>query len=171
MSKKCQKIELTQEYVRSVLDYDELTGIFTWRHSGKGRKLGRMAGSLHRTLGSVQLHVGGKLYYAHRVAWLYMTGAWPKEHIDHIDGNPANNAWANLRAATNSENMQNQRRSRSDNKSSGLLGVTWSKPARRWIAQIQIDGVHKYLGLHDTPELAHAAYIEAKRVMHPFGNI
>ena len=127
MSKKCNRIELTQEFVRSVLNYDEVTGVFTWRSSGKGRKMGRMAGCLHRTLGSVQLHVGGRLYYAHRVAWLYMTGAWPEEHVDHIDGNPANNAWANLRAATNSENMQNQRRGRSDNKSSGMLGVTWSK--------------------------------------------
>ena len=171
MVKRCVQIELTQEYARSVLNYDPETGVFTWRQSGKGRKTGRMAGCLHRTLGSVQLQVGGKLYYAHRIAWLYMTGSWPKEHIDHIDGNPGNNAWKNLREATNGENMQNQRRCRKDNKSSGLLGVTWSKPAGRWAAQIQINGARKYLGLHDTPELAHAAYLEAKRELHPFGVI
>lgn len=51
------------------------------------------------------------------------------------------------------------------------VGVTWSKPAGRWIAQIQTNGARKYLGLHDTPELAHAAYLEAKRELHPFGVI
>lgn len=164
-------IEITQEYLQSVLHYDPETGIFTWKNSGKGRKLGRPAGALHKKLRSVQLQVGGKLYYAHRLAWLYMTGEWPKEHVDHMDGNPGNNRWSNLREATNAENMQNQRRARKDNQSSGLLGVTWHKAAQKFMAQINVDKRHIYLGLFETAEAAYEAYLKAKRELHPFGVI
>lgn len=171
MAASRRKIELTQEYLKEVLHYDPETGIFTWRSSGKGRKLGRPAGALHKKLGSVQLFVGGRLYYAHRLAWLYMTGSWPREHIDHIDGDPSNNRWVNLREATNAENLQNQRHARKDNLSSGLLGVTWHKQGRKFMAQISVDEKRIYLGLHETAQEAHQAYLKAKRELHPFGVI
>jgi hypothetical protein len=59
--------------------------------------------------------------------------------------------------------MQNQRRARSDS-STGLLGV--SKNGSGWRAEIRVDGKKINLGTHKTPELAHLAYVNAKRKHH-----
>lgn len=80
----------------------------------------------------------------------------PKKIIDHIDHNGLNNCRSNLRLASDSQNKQNSRK-RSSN-TSGFRGVTWSKKDKKWVAQIQIFGTHKYLGGFDTPEEASAAY-------------
>jgi hypothetical protein len=88
--------------------------------------------------------------------------------IDHINGNGLDNRRSNLRVVTRSENMQNQRKARADNKSSGLLGVSWHKPGRNWTAQITIAGKRTHLGIFDTSSEAHAAYLSAKRNLHDF---
>jgi HNH endonuclease/AP2 domain-containing protein len=102
----------------------------------------------------------GRYYLEHRVAWYLKTGKWPKP-LDHKDGNRANNKWANLREATNSQNQGNKKKGR--NNTSGYKGVCWHKPSRSWCAMIELNGRQKWLGRHDTPELAHAAYIKAAR--------
>lgn len=85
--------------------------------------------------------------------------------IDHINGNGFDNRRANLRVVCRSVNAQNQKRARVNNKC-GLLGVCWNKQNKRWKACIWLDAISKHLGYFDTPELAHAAYIEAKRKLH-----
>lgn len=85
--------------------------------------------------------------------------------IDHINGDESDNRICNLRLATKSENQQNKRRPRKDNKA-GLLGVCWFERAKKWRAQITVNGECKYLGLYVTPEEAHAAYLTAKRELH-----
>jgi HNH endonuclease/AP2 domain len=150
---------LTVERLRQVLDYDPEIGVFTWRVQPNNRvKAGAVAGTL-ADRGYRRIKIDDREYLAHRLAWLHHYCEWPPGEIDHKDNNPANNAIANLRVASRSQNCWNSRK-RKDNKS-GLKGVYWHSPARRWSAQIKIHGRNVYLGSFATPEQAHAAYMAA----------
>jgi len=80
----------------------------------------------------------GAHYRAHRVAALLMTKRWPKNIVDHIDGNGFNNKWANLRETTQAKNMRNRRMSTKTK--SGVMGVHWNKRSGKWFSKITIDG-------------------------------
>ena len=98
--------ELTQARLRKLLHYEPTTGLFTRRVAAGSRgKAGSVAGALSH--GYITICVDGKQYRAHRLAYLYMEGAWPPNMIDHRDTCPSNNVWTNLRPATRSENMLN----------------------------------------------------------------
>lgn len=151
----------THEQLRSLLRYEPGTGIFTWLvNRPAGVKAGSKAGALDRK-GYVRIKVLGKLYWAHRLAWLYMTGSMPPNFIDHIDGRPDNNVWGNLRLATNSQNQAC--RTKWNNRTSGIRGVTWHKKIGKWQAQIRVNGHNKYLGVFPTKEDAASAYQSAAR--------
>lgn len=154
---------ISAERLRELIEYGPETGIFVWRVRRSGVTAGAVAGSPH-SHGYQQIRVDGTIYLSHRLAWLHFYGVWPTGQIDHRDGDRANNRIANLRDVTRSVNGQNQRRAMSTNKSCGLLGV--NSHQGRWRARIRIDGKYRCLGLHDTPELAHDAYITAKRIYH-----
>lgn len=158
-------VVITQEILKVNLSYDEINGTFVRRRSHHGRRAGTVAGSLSKN-GYIHLHVNGKKYLAHRLAWLYVTGEFPKNDIDHRDGNRSNNAINNLRAATRSENFENL--SRKSSNTSGFIGVTFCKQTRRWRAEISASKVKYDLGRHDTPELAGMAYLAAKKEKHKF---
>jgi hypothetical protein len=152
---------ISLEKLRSLLSYDPETGDWTWivdrPHTVKaGDRAGYCTPS-----GYWKINMSKAIYRAHRLAWLYMTGEQPPEMIDHIDGNPSNNRWANLRAATPAQNSANQRQQA--NNTSGYKGVYYSKHARKWRAQFSIDNKTKNLGYFDTPELAYEAYMKAAR--------
>lgn len=106
---------LTQEYLRRILDYDPETGIFRWRarpersRQWNTRYLGAKAGSLMQ-IGYRAIIIDGKHNYEHRIAWLYCYGEWPPTIIDHINGCPSDNRLANLRLATHSQNLFNQKK-------------------------------------------------------------
>ena len=111
---------ITQEYLKSVLSYDPETGIFTWKYRQGliGKKISwntryseKQAGTID-PVGYLGIAIEYKRYYAHRLAWLYMTGELPKKYIDHLNGNKSDNRFLNLREATNSENQQNQKRAK-----------------------------------------------------------
>jgi len=129
---------------------------------------GEVAGRL-TSKGYIYMKVDRRGYMAHRLVFLHVTGRWPRGQIDHINGDRADNRFDNLREATQSENSQNQRTAKRSNLSSGLLGVTWAPKLKKWVAQIMIEGDQNRLGSFDTPELAHAAYCDAKRRLHPYG--
>lgn len=170
------------ELLHKLLKYDEATGKLFWRRrtldilpEGKrsdpancatwnsrwaGKEaLGAEAGNGYR-VGNIL----GRKYYAHRVVWAMVKGEWPKECIDHINGDPSDNRIENLRAATKSQNGRN--RGPQTNNKTGFKGVSLCKENQRWMAQIQIHGVNKFLGYHDTPDLAHAAYKNAAKIYH-----
>lgn len=132
---------------------------------GHGAELvGAVAGS-QRPDGYLSIGLLGRSYLAHRLAWFYVYGEWPENHIDHIDGRKSNNKISNLRKATASQNHQNKYKAASN---SGLVGVSWCKREGRWRAYIKADGVMRSLGYHKTKEEARAAYLKAKQVLHPF---
>jgi hypothetical protein len=153
---------LTAERLKNLLHYCPTTGIFTRKTSEKRWKSGDKSGWVHSN-GYAYVSVDAVVYLAHRVAWLYMTGEWPKQDIDHIDGDKANNVFANLRDASEIVNCQNQKRSHRGT-ASGILGVY--PRGKRWMSTICVNKKPIYLGVFDTTEEAYAAYISAKRLLH-----
>jgi hypothetical protein len=156
---------LTHRRLTEVLRYEPDTGLFFWLVDGSnGVKAGQEAGTFNAN-NYVVITIGRKCYYAHRLAWFYMRKRWPRGNIDHRNGTSYNNRWENLRDTSQSVNMQNLRCARSDNKL-GVLGVCLEKSSGRYKAQITIDGKNKCLGRFNTPAIAHAAYLAAKRIHH-----
>lgn len=153
------KADLTAARLRELLHYDPETGVFTSRVVRNQLRPGQPVGYLNDQ-SYIWFIVDCRYYKAHRAAWLYMTGEWPKHQIDHINRVKDDNRWANLRDVPAAVNSQNRRHS----SKSGLLGV--SPDGRRWRTQISVGGVDKWLGRFDTPEEAHAVYLEAKRRLH-----
>lgn len=158
---------LTQEYLFSVLNYSEETGIFTWKYRGNlskswnSRCAFKNAGCLDR--GYLIISLNGSTHRCHRLAWVYMTGKFPKGQIDHINGIGTDNRFINLRDVTPSENQRNRRCPQKTNKT-GFLGV--SKSRGKYLASIRIDAKNINLGRYETPEEAHGAYLLAKRKHH-----
>jgi hypothetical protein len=161
--------DLNFTHLKELLQYNPETGVFTWINKmGRRVKAGAKAGCLTKR-GYVQIRINFKSYAAHRLAWLYIHESFPSMSIDHIDGDKTNNAIKNLRLATIAENCQNLKKSRGK---TGFLGVTKdSVRGNRWKASIKLNGKQKHLGWFKTPEEAHQAYIDAKRLMHPFGTL
>ena len=153
---------LTQERLKELLHYDPDTGVFTWlRRIAKYRdQIGGIAGT-STPRGYINIQIRRKSYQAHRLAWLYVYGEWPAQQIDHINRTPSDNRITNLRDVSASVNRRNCRRPK--NTSSVYKGVTRSRGRNKWVAQIVVDGRAKYLGIFDTPEVAHAAYILAAK--------
>jgi hypothetical protein len=153
---------LTQARLHELISYDPETGIMRWRVNKGAVKAGQVAGNPNR--GYLQLMVDGHPTFVHRFIWFYVYGKWPDGNIDHIDGNRSNNRLRNLRDVTQSMNIQNEIKPRSNNKS-GFLGVKANRGL--WKAEISVNGKTKFLGRFKTPEEAHHVYIEAKRQFHP----
>ena len=151
--------ELTQEIVKELLDYNPETGVFIWRFRerrwfstdkawkiGNSRFSGKTAGCLDKTSGYLIIGVLGKEYRAHRLAWLYMHGEFPKSQIDHINHVRTDNRITNLRQVSNHENAKNQRMR--NNNTSGVTGVYWYESRNKWVAHITINGKYKNLGYY-----------------------
>ncbi len=157
------KVDLSAARLRELLHYDPETGVFTRPGSiQRPDRAGKQAGHLTRK-GYRYIKIGRVNMQAHRLAWLYAHGVWPQHDIDHIDGNPSNNAIANLRDVTRSVNCQNKKTATRFSKV-GLLGVCAKN--KGWTASIYVDGRQCYLGIFSSPIEAHAAYIAAKRQHH-----
>lgn len=157
------KPALTAERVRELLHYDPETGVFTWRvNRGGGIKAGDIAGAI-KPKGYRIIWIAGN-HRAHRLAWLYVHGTWPKDQIDHINHIKDDNRIANLREVTNGQNMQNRPHQR--NSPSGFKGVLGRTPSGRWPAKIAANGKQYWLGMHDSPEEAYAAYCAAAARLH-----
>ena len=98
--------------------------------------------------------------YMHRV----IMGAAEGTEVDHADCKGTNNRRSNLRIATRLENCYNRRAQK--NNASGFKGVSWSESGGVWMAFISANLKQLYLGSFDTPESAHAAYVEASNMLH-----
>jgi len=162
----------TKEQLALLLAYVPEEGAFYWlvdnKHprARKGMRAGRI-----NSLGRAQIGIERKQVFVHKLVWLFETGVWPTEMIDHINGDPLDNRFKNLRLSNHKLNGQNQNAYRPRNKHTQLLGTSWHKRHNRFVAAIKIDGVRKHLGYFATAQEAHAAYITAKRLLHPAGNL
>lgn len=151
---------LTAGRLRQVVDYDPLTGCFTWRKRTSNRiRIGDVAGHVRKSDGRRLIGIDGELVFAARLAVLFMTGAMPSDQVDHRNCRPDDDRWANLRVAKAWQNRGNTRR-RADN-TSGAKGVVWDNEKQKWRAQIRIHGCNKVLGRYATVAEAHSVYSEA----------
>ena len=157
--------ELTADRLREVLSYDPETGIFLWKVTTKRVSAGGVAGSLDVS-GYHCMRLSGRMYRAHRLAWLYVHGKWPENEIDHINGVRSDNRISNLRDATTAENRQNHA-TRRDNTST-VPGVDWHKGVQKWRVRIRVPGKRITVGFFKNIEDASAARARAKAELHTF---
>jgi hypothetical protein len=170
--------KITQKQLKKILYYNPKTGIFTWLERTpnmfvdkdvyhtkfqqcnwwNSRFAGKQAG--HLTKGYIRIKIKEN-YYAHILAYIYMTGKQPNRDIDHKNRKPLDNRWINLRLATESQNTANSKISNAN--TSGFKGVSWHKRIKKWVARIGFNKKRIHLGLFDTPQEAHKAYCAAAK--------
>ena len=144
----------------SGLIYEPSTGYF-YRTKNPNKKIGSLS-----KVGYIVFSYKKKVYYAHRVAWEITHGISPSKHIDHINRIKTDNRISNLRLADDLLNNRN-RVAPNKNGSSGFIGVTKPNHTSKWVASISVNYKRIHIGYYDTAELAHKAYLEAKRTFHP----
>lgn len=163
MTAKEKRSMLTQERASELLKYCSDTGKVYWRVSPcnatkKGEEIGRLMPDGYRTA-----KVDYVTYPVHRIVWLLVHGEFPKQCIDHIDGNRSNNRVENLRDVSRGLNQRN--RMKSKNNTSGVTGVCWDKRYCRWVSKVKVDGRTTFLGGFQTVEEAKAVrdkYLEER---------
>lgn len=159
------KADLTAARLRELLDYNPSSGVFVWRVTrGRTAHVGTVAGSTNN--GYIAVMIDGQSHRAHRLAFLFVRGAWSTGDVDHINGVRSDNRWGNLREVSHRENTQN-RRFASSRSTTGVLGVcAHSDPKKPFRARIRVMGKNLSLGCFETAEEAHLVYLEAKRRLH-----
>lgn len=153
-------VPLTHERVLELLSYEPSTSLLRWM---AGQRKGMVAGfdnGIHLRIG-----IDGTVYYAHRVIWFYVTGRWPTHCIDHRDRDGHNNRWPNLREADFSQNHANRKNETNKTLPKGVeLHVSG-----KYRARVTKNKKTVHLGLFETPEEAHGAYIaHAKKLFGEF---
>ena len=148
---------LTLERARECLRYEPIEGKLYWKISRGSARVGKEAGCIRQQ--SIWKYRGvkidGEIYLAHRLIWFLTFGTWPKEEIDHWNGNGLDNRLSNLREVTRQENQHNRRMSARN--TSGVTGVYRDKRRQKWCAQIKIAGKHIHLGYFNNLQDAAAA--------------
>jgi HNH endonuclease len=135
---------LSANALREILTYNPQSGFFVRKTMvGSRGAVGQIVGSLHHS-GYLHVWIGKYQYLLHRLVWLWMTGDWPVEQIDHINGDKSDNRWSNLRAATHGQNKRNSRLSK--NSTSGYVGVSYFRSNRRWYSYLTLNGKKVFVG-------------------------
>ncbi len=118
-------------------------------------------GEVTGTKGNLKIQIShkGHILAVHRVAWKMVTGKDPVDTIDHINRDPYDNRWVNLREATRTQQQANRVMP-----SKHLTGV--SPRSNKWQARIKKDGKQTYLGSFDTEMEAHLAYCFHAEQLH-----
>jgi hypothetical protein len=157
---------ITQADLKALLHYDPETGVFTWaKYRNCFARAGQKAG-YQRADGYLVFTLSGHgQFLGHRLAWLYVTGAWPDEMIDHVNGDPSDTRFVNLRPATRSQNMMNMALPPSN--TSGVKGVSWNRRHQRWEAYITLNRKQMKLGTYR--ELTDAAQARKAAEQRLFG--
>lgn len=155
---------LSQQKLKEVLSYDMLTGEFRWLISPSNNvPIGSVAGNHHST-GYIRIMVFGKVFAAHRLAWLYQTGSLPKNFVDHKNRIKSDNRFSNLRLATKVQNHRNIDLYKSS--TSGFKGVSYVKATGKWRSYAYVNYKQIHLGSFVTAELASISYQEFAKKNH-----
>ena len=150
--------DLTKDAVLKCLEYLPDEGVFL--------RNGKPAGYVNDS-GYIIIAMGGRDFRAHRMVWMMETGEFPPKDmvIDHINRNPLDNRFVNLRVIPQKINTYNIVKPKKQN-SCGYLGVKMNK--KRFAAAIHDpNGKPLHLGTFDTAELARDAYLSAKSQFYP----
>ena len=142
---------LTQQELKSIVNYDQETGLFSWKIKRQGKIKSNLGWITSK--GYLEICIAQKRLKAHRWAWFYVYGELPKQ-IDHINGCKTDNRLCNLRIVNTKQNHEN--RGAQKNNTSGFKGVT--RFQNKWRAQIMHNRKNYHIGLFETPEKAHEAY-------------
>lgn len=162
---------ITQERLKELLHYCPNTGVFTNKVSRGNISADQVVGCRTKAKSKQAIYIvimlDKTLYRAHRLAWLYVYGDWPKYTVDHINGSGEDNRIANLRDVPCSEQQKNLPQQK--NNTSGVTGVVWLKDKLKWRAQIKVSGRIKYLGTYadKADAVAARALAERKYGFHP----
>lgn len=143
-------IRMNQDRLKSVLIYDECTGDFKWSKPVGRWKAGDIAGSVFDNGYNNKyrrITIDGKQHFAHRLAWLYVTGEWPSDYIDHINHDGLDNRFDNLRLASNEMNQKNIATSKRN--ASGIIGVCMVTKSSKWHSWVSREGRQVHLGSFD----------------------
>ena len=147
------------EYIRFNYDCDYIAGtIYKILKSGY-RVRGETLGHPYK-----RVSIFGKNYQSHRVIWAHYYRSQPPKMIDHIDGDPKNNAISNLRSATATQNQNN--RKIASNNTSGFTGVCYIKKINKYKSTIYHKNKPIHLGCFRTANEAYEAYLEKKSEIH-----
>ena len=155
------KGDLTAAQLRSRLSYNPVSGDLRWLN---GPRAGKVAGCVCRSTGYVHIKLNGYQYLAHRLAWLHHYGEWPAGECDHRDRKRSNNAVANLRECTPTQNRANAKLKTTN--SSGFKGVCFDKRVSKYRAEIMVGGKKKWLGYFQDSADASLAYQAAAIAVH-----
>jgi HNH endonuclease len=153
---------ITAEEARYLLSYDPATGVFLWKNPKPGMRKGAIAGTTS-PFGYRIIMINQVCYRAHWLAWLITTGCWPTNIIDHKNLDGCDNRLANLREATHGQNRAN---SRCNRRKHDLPKGVFRANGGKFGAQVVSSKVHYYLGVFNTPEEAHAAYMDRAVALH-----
>jgi hypothetical protein len=152
-----------QARLLDLLRYDRATGSLIWIKNQGRAKAGSVAGTLD-TQGYIVVKIDRTVFRAHRLIWKIVSGMDPHDEVDHIDGQPGNNRWENLRDCSRQQNMANSKLP-STNKS-GLKGISWKKSSQKWQAKIKANSVWHHVGYFNDIGEASQAVIEKRRELH-----
>lgn len=163
------KRDLSVSTIRECLEYNPDTGEFTRaKRTAQCHQVGDRADlpAFGNLAGYLTIGLQGDKHLAHRVAWAHFYGEWPKQHIDHINGDKSDNRIVNLRDVANITNMQNKFKTMRNKAYTDLQGAYWHRQNKNWVARIQVSGKTINLGSFDSAIAAHLVYIEAKKFHH-----
>lgn len=157
-------LELTCKRLRELLRYEPDTGDWYWRVRINSKvDVGDAAGTIS-VHGYRIITLGGTKYRASRLAFLYMTGSWPVNEVDHENRCKLDDRWINLRDVTGSENQIN--RDLQSNNTSGFRGVHWHTRDCKWIVQVKKENQNFFVGQYDSLEEAVVARDLAAKELH-----
>lgn len=140
---------ISKEILSEIFDYKD--GLLFYKSTGKE------AVSFDNK-GYKRAKIGRNTYLVHRIVFMLHHGYLPK-FLDHIDNNRTNNKIENLRPATSAENNRN--RSISSRNRSGIKGIMWAEPNKKWKVQCTVDYKQHHIGYFNDIE-------DAKIALHVF---
>ena len=156
---------ITRDRLKELVSYDPDLGVFTWNKDyGVKAKKGYRAGYLDKSTGYYKIGLDERRYYAHRLAWLYISGDWPRKEIDHINGHRDDNRIINLREASSAQNKYNSKRPSTN--TSGIKGVSKNKRLGKWQSYIWYGNKKLHLGYFDSINDAEAVVVSKRKMMH-----